>query len=591
MAQTTFVLRSPFPFGHEVLFPAGWRSYQSDYYLLNTFEVEATVIGSNKINGEVTNPVVSVNDLNSEIIVTMVAKNDLEVTAELVGFNHINGELTRDVIGANDLDPGTFATVISNHFIDLTAEVVGVNNIGGEVTREYIAKLIISKELEPTIICMNDILSFDPVTRVVSGVNFMVAPVTMNSYDYTINIYIDGAEVTNEVVGWEINISEDNYVNTATVNFGSTEWFSQCDPTTNIGTKRIRIKLVGSVGALSWTHNYYFLLEKRAPSKNPSDISFSIWGRSFLATLDMPYSAPITHKEVEQDADGNWVCPSDDSYDPEDWQTQDMMASEIIDQLITGVTVSFDITDFVVKEGTFLANGETPIELVNRLIKVVGGIVRTDIDDTLIIRNSRFNVTGTAVTEFSDADEILVLDEELEFPEGHNRVLVRGYTDTDTEQTAALQIELDDVLNVDAQGNTVTRFGFGDTIWIRVYKMPFSITYDIDTTLGSLTTSSTDDSEEVENEVTGFTGETMAVSKPIVSIDSIRLYDCTTASISDYTFKEGSKTIEALDSNLNEVPCLVSYRTKSDLYKLIVTRPCANLPADDIISKVYVEQT
>jgi hypothetical protein len=271
---------------------------------------------------------------------------------------------------------------------------------------------------------------------------------------------------------------------------------------------------------------------------------------------------------------------------PHFWQTESRLASEIIEYLAGDLTVSFLIDDFIVRKEDFVATGESPLELINKLASVIGGYIRTDLDDTVIIKYHKFNTEGAINVSLIDHENILLLNETEDLPEGYNKILVRGAKDSTPEQNAELEIELDEERNEER-----TEFNFTEDIWLRVYRAPFDINYYYTTSLGELTLVTENIAETIEREESEFVERTLTTQHPIDTIISIEKYDCSEVLPIEYSFERGYKYITTNeDVDTENEPVLISYSTKYDLYKLNVTQPCDPLIFEEVLSRITVIQ-
>ena len=537
MAEETIIIRVGFPYLDERLYPAGWRSFNVEIIGLNSYYIQVEIIGLNKIVDELINEIVSVNDII----------------------------------------PGVFNTIRSLNVLEMMQEVIALNSFPEPNQKEVISLAILAEEYFVNCISHNEIQGYNgPYISEINVLNRLEGDPSFEEDSHSSFLFINESNVTDNIESWQISIDSDSYVNSATINFLDKSNFSNCDPLLNIGEKRLKIILDGD--------DYEFLLERRNLSRDPKSGNFSIWGRSSVALLDVPYAIPITDKEVIEE-NGNWICPDDDSYIPHIWQTQDRLASEIMENVISDFNLVLEIDDFIVKKEVFVVSNETPIEIVNRLASIVGAYVRTDFNDNVIVRYRDYNVIGVSQAIFTDLENILLLNEVISFPQGYNKILIRGPIDPLTDQSIGLQIVLDSVLNGDK-----TEFEFGDDIWFRVYKSPFTVTYSIDSSLGTVSLTNSDVQDIISRESSGFSGKTLQADKPINSITSIERYDCSNLSSSDYSFEQGYKIVTS-ESAIEDEPVLISYISKYDLCKLVVNQPCDPLDFDEVISRIVVEQT
>ena len=268
MSEENIIIRVPFAYLDERLYPAGWRSFGNEIIGLNTYYIQSDIIGLNKISGE----------------------------------------LTDEIISVNDIIPGVFNTIRSLNVLEMIQEIIGLNSLPEPNQREIISLNILSEDHFRTYISVNDIQSFNgPFTSEPISINRLEGDASFEEYTHVVNIFLDGNNITDYIEGWQISIDGESYVNSVTVDFADRSYFSNCNPLLNIGEKRIKITLD--------SNDYEFLLERRNLSRDPNVGNFSIWGRSLIATLDVPYAIPITDKVVVEE-DEIWYCPDDDSYTP-----------------------------------------------------------------------------------------------------------------------------------------------------------------------------------------------------------------------------------------------------------------------------------
>jgi len=653
MAEETIIIRVGFPYLDERLYPVGWRSFSNEIVALNNYYIQSEIIGLNKIADELINDIISINDISPGVFNTIRSLNTLEMIQEIIGLNSFPDPVQKEVISINILAEEHYKDYISYNVIqsyngpytseikvlnrleameDIAAQgtitLTGLPNVGDTIvidgtTFTFVAAgaigtqinigATIGETIDNIIATINNEMTTVEaskgagntiiITAITSGTNGNSIEFTENTnnltidgsgtlggtilgedgtvffekYVHSVNVFLDGNKITDSIEKWQISIDGESYVNFVTIDFADRSYFSNCDPLLNIGEKRIKITLDDN--------DYEFLLERRNLSRDPNSGNFGIWGRSLIAILDAPYAIPITDKVVIEEG-GGWVCPDDDSYVPHIWQTQDRLASEIIENVIgSSFSLIMEADDFLVKKETFVVSNETPIEIVNKLSSIIGAHVRTDLNDNIILKYYKYDVTGTSQATFTDLENILLLNERVSFPQGYNKILIRGPVDPLTDQSIGLGIVLDKVLN-----NEKTTFEFGDDIWFRVYRSPFSVTYSIGSSLGTVVLINSDVQDIISRESSGFSGKTLQTDRPINSITSIEKYNCAILDSSDYSFEQGYKIVTS-ESAIQDEPVLISYLSKYNLYKLTVNQPCDPLIFDEVISRIVVEQT
>jgi len=313
-----------------------------------------------------------------------------------------------------------------------------------------------------------------------------------NEIEYTVSITIDGTSVSSYVESVGINMSEDQYCNEVTISFNKDGWdlfHTLCNPETNWGTERIIV----TINAVAFT----FLLERRRSSVHSQGETFEVWGRSKAALLDLPYSDPISDTETSLNY---WQYP-----------VISRQASEIVNNLLsgTGVSVTFSINDFTVTSSNFSVDSNSPIEIIDKLAKVPGGRVRSGSDGNLILDYKTFSLSFTNPSlEFSDIDEIIQVDEEIDEPSGYNRVRVIGFQDTIDTGDRSITIEM-----VDDCASS------GQEFQVKIYTSPHNLAYTFDTTIGTFF--HIGEYDEIHTETIFFSEGQGSTSKPIYSVTSV----------------------------------------------------------------------
>lgn len=543
--MSNIILKVAFPYRDERLYFSGWKSCSYEYLSINQIDLAQEVTAKFAIEEPHASEIILINDL-AQTTKEITCIVQLEITQEITSLNYLADENTK--------------------------EIIGINYLSEEKTAETY--------------CINDIYENEVVTKELICLNSLRDAVSFERYSHAINVFLDDSLVTSEIKSWSIKISEDSYVNSISIVFVGPSLFSQCDPAVTIGTRRIKL-IIDSI-------EFQFLLEKRTVQRDSSTGEFSVWGRSLVALLDLPYAIPIIDKDIVQNVTtGEWSCPNDSGYIPHIWQTGNRLASEIMDAVIkppfTTVSFSLDfrLNDYIVKKGALSVNNSSPINVVNQLAGAIGGHVRTNLLDKVVTKYYKFDTLGTEVATYVDTENILQLDEQLDFPDGYNRILIKGWEDPLEESSVGLKIELDSELN---EKDSV--FYFGEEIWIRVYTSPFSLAYTFPTcSLGTIYEVTLNEIKTITEEKAVFVGGSMQLSYPINTITTIQKYDCTILTDSQYSFVEGYDYVTSEDLiAIEDEPVTITYTTKSDLYKLVVNQPCDPLPWDEVFSKIIINQ-
>ena len=225
-----------------------------------------------------------------------------------------------------------------------------------------------------------------------------------------INVMIDNKTVIDDLASVDISMQEGSFCNAVSLSLKSKKFWSLCDPTTKFGSLRIKV-VIGSV-------TYQFLIEERDTTSVGPGVDFAVWGRSKQALLSKPYSKTITDTESTSHP----------------WQTGNTTASAIVAYVVAnycsyGVTVSWNVTDFPVYQDSFSVSNQSPIDVISSLASVVGAEMKAAVDGSLSVE--AYSVTeGTSVQAYNDLDDIVALNESVDYPSGYNAVTVYGYDET-----------------------------------------------------------------------------------------------------------------------------------------------------------------
>ncbi len=224
-----------------------------------------------------------------------------------------------------------------------------------------------------------------------------------------INIIIDDASVISDVARCTIGGAASSFCKTVSLSMKSLQFFAQCAATERLG--ELRLKVV--IGATS----YEFLVEERSLTPEVSGVSFTVWGRSKQALLEAP------HSEL--------ILDTDSSDHP--WQSGDMTASAVVSYVVShycpyGVTVDWNVLDFVVYAGTLSVQNDSPLEVISQLASVIGAELVAHDDGSLSVETYDL-AEGTVVQSYDDLDDLAELSESVVYPSGLNAVTVYGYVE------------------------------------------------------------------------------------------------------------------------------------------------------------------
>jgi len=337
------------------------------------------------------------------------------------------------------------------------------------------------------------------------------------------DIKLDGTSIKNKVTEISVYRRESEIFNHIELTIVDPKLFKQCDPYFNSGLERIELRINDKI--------MKFLLESREGSEENRE--FSIWGRCKAAILSEPFSIKTSYV------------------------IKDKKASEIAKELAGSIDVDWQIYDYYVKEFTYQGY---PIDGISRLAEVIGGVVRTKSDGSLLVRY-KFPVRPK---DLQDADAVHELDRysnlvSLDYSEEaalYDSVEVRG-ADYSEMQTY-FSIETD---------KTCFEIGKEDAI-LKVYKYPFDIDYTVFSTDGTITKISSNKTEEITENI-NIENESGSISKYIYNLISYQWI----GNVKKKNEKEDLGNIEFDGNNIQCTNCAgaylrVNYKTKYDEWKL-----------------------
>lgn len=222
-----------------------------------------------------------------------------------------------------------------------------------------------------------------------------------------INVVIDNESVADELVSCEISGGEGDFCLSVSLELKSQLFWSNCDPSANQGELRIKV-VIGS-------NTYEFLCEERTTTLEPDSVGFRVWGRSKQAYLGEGYADSINDTESTSHP----------------WQTGNVKVSDIISHLLTNyvsqtVTVNWNALDYIVYQNVLSLSEQYPIDVIRMLANSIGAEIIANADGSLSIETYSVE-EGVSVESYTDLDDIIVLDENVDKSKGYNSVVVSGY--------------------------------------------------------------------------------------------------------------------------------------------------------------------
>ncbi|MFA5049123.1 MAG: hypothetical protein WC516_08920 [Patescibacteria group bacterium] len=227
---------------------------------------------------------------------------------------------------------------------------------------------------------------------------------------------------TRSILKWfeSANISmTDGFCHSVDLSINSLDLWDEFDPNINKGELTIKI-LIGS-------KTYEFMCEEREVPIEIDGTVFSVWGRTKQAWLDAPYARTV--KDTEETS--------------HPWQSGDVKVSEIISHILTnyckeGLSVTWNVEDFMVYEGTFSVDEQTPISIISSLADIIGAKINAHPDGSLTI--DYYSVEEQIPVEsYNDLDHIVSFTESNQYSQGYNAITISG---KGTESSPQLQYEV-----------------------------------------------------------------------------------------------------------------------------------------------------
>ena len=424
-----------------------------------------------------------------------------------------------DLVGFGDGTNTTFTTTLT--YPPHTASVVihyTINGVSYEVTADengniagtYIAAGTIDPDGHLT-------LTFTIAPDIGS---LILASYTRKMVDWSLKV--DGVDFS--TVASEVHVSqrESEKINHIEVTVRDPSKFTMCDPARNWGAERIQLTLGKTT--------YFFLLE----SREGSEVEFTIWGRAKAALLTEPFAERV---------DKEWV---------------NRYASSIASELAGSIPLTWKAKDYFIPYGSFEGY---PLDIIGRLARVVGAIVRTKPDGSLLVR-PKFtvrprNLSNVVKTRHYDRYTNLVsLDYSEELPTC-NAVVVKGEP---SGHEVSFTLEMDSSESCYEAGV--------DSAYIRVYSNPIGFPYEV-TSTGTITKVYGTRTKEVEETIT-ITNESGSLRYPVYKGFSYNWVGKCQGDV----IRTG-KTLHIIGCKCGVLH--VKYTTKYDVYKV----SCEKLPPDE----------
>ncbi len=201
-----------------------------------------------------------------------------------------------------------------------------------------------------------------------------------------------------DYVSLSLNAGTESYCISAKIQVASEEEFEKC-----LLFSPVSVTIDGT--------SYSLFIESKTKEGDVSGYVYNLDCLSETAKLDSPYSKPIIKT-----------------------YTSPIMASEIVQSMvdIQGISVDYQLIDWEINPMFFSIQGETPLEVIRRIAKAVGGIVQTKPDGTLLLL-SEYPISpmnweeSSPVVVFSLATDVIKLSESLLINSGYNAFIITNY--------------------------------------------------------------------------------------------------------------------------------------------------------------------
>ena len=240
--------------------------------------------------------------------------------------------------------------------------------------------------------------------------------------DTPINILLNGKCILQYFESVSIKFVEGTFCNSIDLSIKSMALWKDFDPIKYFGKLVLKV-YIGSV-------IYKFLIEERNTTVSIPGVAFTVWGRTAQALLDIPYAKTIYDVSDTKDLSD----PTNLTTDQNPWQYMDMSVGDIISYIMPyaeiavadGVSIHWNVEDYMVYLGSFSVNGESPIQIISKLVDVLGAEIIPNNDGSLTVQYYSIE-KKTSIQEYNDLDHIVSLNDDIIYPKGYNFVRVMGY--------------------------------------------------------------------------------------------------------------------------------------------------------------------
>ena len=327
-----------------------------------------------------------------------------------------------------------------------------------------------------------DILGLNPSTKQFNF-TYDLRDVTFLSISDTVSITVDGlpADIKRESVS--LKLSE-----------GSFLWQCQLELASLTDYGKFDIDTPFTVTVSGETYNFLTDSKQLRRSDNRSPIPI-VTGLSTTAIYTDPRASRITQ-----------------SYDTP------TMAKTLVENIL-GVTVTWEIVDWLIPAGRLSVVDATPLDIVKTIAKAAGGVVETNPDGTIVVRHQfpdPVSTWPTAIVDqtYTDQDHRLSVTERQRSFKLVDKFVVRD----SFGDIGVLSAQVDN--REDGLNNGATQFYPGDNIGFLVYKAEGIKLTELIPSSGTIF-QQPDQVLSVEEDLEFFDTNKVSLNLPTVSIDSV----------------------------------------------------------------------
>jgi len=232
-------------------------------------------------------------------------------------------------------------------------------------------------------------------------------------------VEIDGLDVSSKLIDWSIDYDDQTVAKTVSVTVKDRAYAQSIVPRkysdSDFDTYRIEVKDVDgySLGQ--------FLIENKSENAAHKSYSCTLTGRSMTALLDIPFSERL--QTLYDEATSKSAVVGD-------------LAGE------KDIDVQWGIPDSVLPIGALVADDESPLSLIKKIVEAGGGLVYTNREDDLVCAYKDYNTTGNSPVMSLSSGDIVSISQSRTVPSGENQITVEGFMDTSiTDGWAQISIE------------------------------------------------------------------------------------------------------------------------------------------------------